>query len=66
MNGIEAMNIIRELEAYTEVPVVAVTANAMSGHKEEFLAEGFDYYISKPFSMEKLSDLINEILSKRT
>jgi CheY-like chemotaxis protein len=65
MNGIEAMNIIRKMEGYADVPVVAVTANAMSGHKEEFLAAGFNYYISKPFSMEKLSELINEILSSR-
>jgi len=65
MNGVEAMNIIRANEGYAQTPVVAVTANAMSGHKEEFLAEGFNYYISKPFSMEKLSDLINEILEDK-
>ncbi len=59
------MNIIRANEGYAQTPVVAVTANAMSGHKEEFLAEGFNYYISKPFSMEKLSDLINEILEDK-
>ncbi len=62
MNGIEAMNEIRKKEGYAEVSIVAVTANAMSGHKEEFLAEGFNNYISKPFSMENLSGLINEIL----
>ncbi len=65
MNGVEAMNIIRTKDGYADVPIVAVTANAMSQHKEEFLAEGFNYYISKPFSMEKLSGLINEILGAR-
>jgi len=64
MNGVEAMNIIRTKVGYADVPIVAVTANAMSQHKEEFLAEGFNYYISKPFSMEKLSELINEILEQ--
>jgi len=62
MNGIQAMKEIRKIQRYRKVPIIAVTANAMQGHKEEFLAEGFDHYLSKPFNMTQLSRLIHDIL----
>jgi PAS domain S-box-containing protein len=48
MNGIEAMNEIRGLEALEWIPIVAVSASAMKGDREDFIALGFDGYISKP------------------
>ena len=62
MNGIQAMKEIRKADRYKKVPIIAVTANAMQGHKEEFLAEGFDHYLSKPFNMTQLSKLIHDVL----
>ncbi len=63
MNGIQAMKEIRTNERYKDIPIVAVTANAMQGHKEEFLAEGFDHYLSKPFNMTQLSKLLYDVLT---
>jgi len=51
MDGISAMRIIKSKSGYHSVPIVALTAFAMKGDKEKFLAEGFDDYISKPIDV---------------
>jgi len=48
MDGIEALGRIRADERTASIPVVALTAQAMSGDRERFLESGFDGYISKP------------------
>jgi CheY-like chemotaxis protein len=48
MNGIEMLNRIREDTRLRSIPVVALTANAMAGDREKYLAAGFDEYIAKP------------------
>ncbi|MCW8838119.1 MAG: ATP-binding protein [Thiovulaceae bacterium] len=50
MSGLEATKIIRELESTKsyKTPIVAVTANALSGERERFITSGMDDYISKP------------------
>ncbi|OFX55148.1 MAG: hypothetical protein A2066_15555 [Bacteroidetes bacterium GWB2_41_8] len=48
MNGIEAMNEIRNDPDLEPIPIVAVSASAMKGDREDFIALGFDGYISKP------------------
>lgn len=58
MNGIAATAAIRKLSgAEADVPIVAMTANAMDGDRETLLAAGMDDYISKPFSLIQLTDL---------
>ena len=44
------------------VPVVALTANAVSGAREMFMNAGFDEYISKPIEREKLEKILREWL----
>jgi CheY-like chemotaxis protein len=61
MNGIETAKKIRENEQNLEVPIVALTAYAMKGDKENFLASGFIDYLSKPFLKEELITLINNL-----
>lgn len=63
MNGIEATRKIRTINGYKDLPIVAVTALAMKGHKEEFLSQGCSHYISKPFESGKIRKLISDILS---
>lgn len=50
MNGIEATRHIREMGS--AIPIIAFTANALVGDREEFLACGMDDYMSKPISLE--------------
>ena len=51
MDGISAVKIIKSRPQYKNVPVLALTAFAMKGDRERFLAEGFDDYIPKPIDM---------------
>jgi CheY-like chemotaxis protein len=59
MDGIETLAAIRALGGrFEKLPVVAFTANAMSGMREFFLSKGFDDYLSKPIELPKLNELI--------
>jgi CheY-like chemotaxis protein/signal transduction histidine kinase len=60
MDGIEAAKIIREL-GYKQ-PIVALTANAVSGQAEMFLSEGFDGFISKPIDIRQLNETLNRMV----
>ena len=48
MDGVQALHTIREAPGLQQLPIVALTAHAMVGDRERFLAEGFDFYITKP------------------
>jgi CheY-like chemotaxis protein len=63
MDGIEATQKIREM-GYTN-PVVALTANAMQGQAEMFLARGFDDFISKPVDIRQLNLTLNRLIRDR-
>ena len=65
MDGFEATQFIRDLEKFTgeHVPIIALTAHAMSGDRERCLAAGMDGYASKPI---RSADLFREIERLRT
>ncbi len=54
MDGITSMKELRKKYDEALPPVIAITANAMRGDKEKYLSEGFDAYIAKPVTMNKL------------
>ncbi len=64
MDGIETTLKIRQELNLTQIPVVALTANAIVGVKEMFLANGFNDFLSKPIEMKKLSEILETWIPK--
>ncbi len=62
MDGIETLNEIRKSGRNTSTPAVALTANAISGAREMYIAAGFTEYLSKPVDGEKLEKMLAELL----
>lgn len=64
MDGFEAARTIRrmEQESGTHVPIIAMTAQAMSGDREQCLLAGMDDYISKPVTSKKLAEVLQKWL----
>jgi signal transduction histidine kinase/ActR/RegA family two-component response regulator len=61
MDGIEAVRVIREeigTDYAQSVPIVALTANAMSGSKEMFLEKGFQDFLAKPIDPKQLNEIL--------
>ena len=66
MDGVEAMKRIRTLlddDSYRSV-IIALTANAITGVREQMVAEGFDGYISKPIDIALMEEMLLKFLSK--
>ena len=61
--GIDLLNILRENDLYSDLPLIAITAYAMPGDDHKFISMGFDGYVSKPFSRTELFSAINLILN---
>lgn len=61
--GTELLHLIRERKEMQKVPAVALTAYAMPGDREDFLEEGFDEYVSKPFTRADLTKAIENTLN---
>jgi CheY-like chemotaxis protein len=61
MDGIEAGKIIREIDSgyARNVPMIALTANALVGNREMFLENGFNDFISKPVDIKRLDMVLN-------
>jgi len=61
MDGIEATAAIRALEGerFRNVPIIALTANAVVGMREMFLENGFNDFISKPIDVSKLDEMLS-------
>ncbi len=64
MDGVETLHKIRELESNpsADVPVIALTANAVPGAKEFYLNEGFQDYLTKPIDADKFENMLIEYL----
>jgi two-component system cell cycle response regulator DivK len=58
MDGVEALRRLRLDPRTALVPVIAVTAQAMKGDRERFIAAGFDGYLSKPVDVDELLEAV--------
>ncbi|MDR0689867.1 MAG: response regulator [Spirochaetaceae bacterium] len=68
MDGIEATRIIRneiDTEYAKNVPIIALTANAIVGNEEMFLSNGFNAFISKPIDIMRLDTILNQWVRDR-
>lgn len=61
MSGVETLHKLKEIENFN-IPVVALTANAITGMKEKYLSEGFVDYLSKPIDKIELNKLLQKLL----
>jgi CheY-like chemotaxis protein len=67
MDGPEVLAWIREQDGLRDLPVIALTAHAMAGDREKFLAQGFDDYVTKPILDEDiLLDAIERWLEEKS
>jgi signal transduction histidine kinase/ActR/RegA family two-component response regulator len=66
MDGVTATRTIRDMKGEAkEIPIIAVTADAMVGDREKYLTAGMTEYISKPINQNKLFDVIARYGGKR-
>ena len=63
MKGTEALHILKQEPSFN-TPVVALTANAISGMREKYLNDGFDDYLAKPIDRSELDRVMKEYLSE--
>ena len=64
INGIEALRRLRAETATSAIPVIAVTASAMTHNRQAIMAAGFDGYQSKPISIREFLDTVRAILDR--
>jgi CheY-like chemotaxis protein len=66
IDGIETARMIRELDSYKNVPIIAITANLSSNVRDNCINVGMDAFLPKPFRREDLVNTINFVLERRT
>ena len=64
MSGVETFKKLQKIDGF-DTPVVALTANAIAGMKENYLKIGFNDYISKPIDKKELERVLKEYLNKK-
>ena len=64
MSGVETFKKLQEIDGF-DIPVVALTANAIAGMKENYLKQGFNDYISKPIDKKELERVLKTYLKAK-
>ena len=63
MSGVETLKQLKQIPGFS-IPTIALTANAITGMREKYLADGFDDYLAKPIEKEELIRVVNEVLGR--
>ena len=63
MSGVETLQQLKQIPGF-KVPTVALTANAISGMREKYLADGFDDFLAKPIEKDQMIQVINQLLGR--
>ena len=66
LDGVQALQRLRADARTATIPVLALTAQAMRGDRERFLAEGFDGYVSKPVNVRELIGIVRQYCEGRS
>lgn len=66
LDGIEATKLIRKIEGYQQVPIVAMTANVLEEDQQRCFDAGMNHYIAKPINIAVLADAIDKFFSTVT
>jgi len=62
MDGYEAIGKMKTNESLKDIPVIAVTAQAMTGDRDKCLKAGADGYLSKPVNVDELMKLLQQLI----
>ena len=65
MSGPETLQRLKQIENFN-IPVIALTANALTGMEEKYLNEGFDGYLAKPIEKDKLHNVLSKFLKDKS
>ena len=65
MNGMDALRLLRADAATRDIPVMAVTASAMTHDRQKIMAAGFDAYQSKPINVREFVEAVRGVLAAR-
>ena len=64
VSGLEVTRRLRQMPAFSHVPIIALTAYAMKGDRGKFIGAGCDAYLSKPINTRELPEIIGKMLRK--
>ncbi|HME50865.1 MAG TPA: response regulator [Candidatus Lokiarchaeia archaeon] len=62
LNGIEICKELRQLDAFKDTPIIAVTAFTMKGDQENIMGSGFTEYVSKPIRVMQFKETVSKYL----
>ena len=63
MNGLDATRKLRQMPAFTETPIVALTAYAIRGDEEQTIQAGCNHYLSNPVNIYELRQVVADFLA---
>ena len=64
LSGLEVTRRLRQMPAFSHVPIIVITAYAMKGDKEKAIEAGCDAYFTKPINTRELPQIVAEMLQR--